>query len=67
MNMLDFDSLLPLIILNIIRRNCNGVYYEISVMATHKCTHILQPSRLIIKDKCRYRLLKIRYEINFKM
>lgn len=54
MNMIDFDSLLPPIILNIIRRNCNGVYYEISVMATQKCTHIMQPLRLMIKDKCQY-------------
>lgn len=67
MNMIDFDSLLPPIIPNIIRRNCNGVYYEISVMATKKCKHIMQPLRLVIKEKCRYRLLKIRYEINFKM
>lgn len=67
MNMIDFDSLLPPIILNIIRRNCNGVYYEISVMATQKCTHIMQPLRLIIKNKCQYKLLKIRYEIHFKM
>lgn len=67
MDMINFDSILPPIILNIIRRNCNGVYYEISVMATQKWTHIMQPLRLIIKDKCRYKLLKIRYEINYKM